>query len=150
MCNLHCNCITHESQSCLRFTLDTHAAGTLSSVGPASTSAFFITRAILTWSYCYFLFFAVLGLCCCLRAFSSGHAGGLLSNYGAQASHCAGFSCCPAQALEHAGSVVVQGFSPPPCLIVKEMATHSSTLAWRIPWTEEPGRLQSTGLQSRT
>ena len=29
----------------------------------------------------------------------------------------------------------------------KEMATHSSILAWRIPWTEEPGRLQSTGLQ---
>ena len=29
----------------------------------------------------------------------------------------------------------------------KEMATHSSTLAWRIPWREEPGRLQSTGLQ---
>ena len=25
----------------------------------------------------------------------------------------------------------------------KEMATHSSTLAWKIPWTEEPGRLQS-------
>jgi len=25
----------------------------------------------------------------------------------------------------------------------KEMATHSSTLAWRIPWTEEPGGLQS-------
>ena len=29
----------------------------------------------------------------------------------------------------------------------KEMATHSSILAWRIPWTEEPGRLQSTGLR---
>ena len=29
----------------------------------------------------------------------------------------------------------------------KEMATHSSILAWKIPWTEEPGRLQSTGLQ---
>ena len=29
----------------------------------------------------------------------------------------------------------------------KEMATYSSILAWRIPWTEEPGRLQSTGLQ---
>ena len=29
----------------------------------------------------------------------------------------------------------------------KEMATHSSTLAWRIPWTEEPGGLQSTGPQ---
>ena len=27
------------------------------------------------------------------------------------------------------------------------MATHSSILAWRIPWIEEPGRLQSTGLQ---
>ena len=27
------------------------------------------------------------------------------------------------------------------------MATHSSTLAWKIPWTEEPGRLQSMGLQ---
>ena len=30
----------------------------------------------------------------------------------------------------------------------KEMATHCSILAWRIPWTEEPGGLQSTGLQS--
>ena len=29
----------------------------------------------------------------------------------------------------------------------KEMATHSSVLAWKIPWTEEPGRLQSMGLQ---
>ena len=29
----------------------------------------------------------------------------------------------------------------------KEMATHSSTLAWRIPWREEPDRLQSMGLQ---
>ena len=27
------------------------------------------------------------------------------------------------------------------------MATQSSTLAWKLPWTEEPGRLQSTGLQ---
>ena len=32
----------------------------------------------------------------------------------------------------------------------KEMATHSSILAWRISWTEEPGGLQSLGLQSRT
>ena len=29
----------------------------------------------------------------------------------------------------------------------KEMVTHSSTLAWKIPWMEEPGRLQSMGLQ---
>ena len=32
----------------------------------------------------------------------------------------------------------------------QEMATHSSTLAWKIPWTEEPGRLQSMGPQSWT
>ena len=30
------------------------------------------------------------------------------------------------------------------------MATHSSTLAWKIPWAEEPGRLQSMGPKSRT
>ena len=32
----------------------------------------------------------------------------------------------------------------------EEMATHSSILAWRIPGTEEPGRLQLVGLQSQT
>ena len=32
-------------------------------------------------------------------------------------------------------------------VLEKAMATHSSTLAWRIPWREEPGRLQSMGLQ---
>ena len=32
-------------------------------------------------------------------------------------------------------------------LLEKGMTTHSSILAWRIPWTEEPGRLQSMGLQ---
>ena len=31
--------------------------------------------------------------------------------------------------------------------LVKKMATHSRILAWRIPWTEEPGGLQSMGLQ---
>ena len=31
--------------------------------------------------------------------------------------------------------------------LVKRMATHASILAWRIPWTEEPGRLQSMGSQ---
>ena len=33
-------------------------------------------------------------------------------------------------------------------LLEKEMATHSSILAWRIPWTEEPGRLQPEGQKS--
>ena len=32
----------------------------------------------------------------------------------------------------------------------KEMAAHSSILAWKIPWREEPGSLQSLGSQSRT
>ena len=32
----------------------------------------------------------------------------------------------------------------------KEMATHSSILAWKIQWTEDPGRLQSMGSQSQT
>ena len=33
-----------------------------------------------------------------------------------------------------------------PLRLEKAMAPHSSTLAWKIPWTEEPGRLQSMGL----
>ena len=32
-------------------------------------------------------------------------------------------------------------------LLEKEMATHSSILAWKIPWMEKPGRLQPTGSQ---
>ena len=35
-------------------------------------------------------------------------------------------------------------------LLEEEMATHSSILAWKIPWAEEPGRLHSMGLQSQT
>ena len=35
-------------------------------------------------------------------------------------------------------------------LLEEEMATHCSILAWRIPWTEEPGGLQSMGSQSQT
>ena len=36
-------------------------------------------------------------------------------------------------------------------ILEKEMATHSSTLAWKIPWMEKPGRLQSMGVaKSRT
>ena len=39
-------------------------------------------------------------------------------------------------------SIPASGRSPE-----EEMATHCSILAWKIPWTEEPGGLQSTGLQ---
>ena len=40
--------------------------------------------------------------------------------------------------------VRAQGWEDP---LEKEMATHSSTIAWKIPWIEKPGRLQSVGLQ---
>ena len=35
-------------------------------------------------------------------------------------------------------------------ILEEEMGTHSSILAWRIPWTEEPGGLKSMGSQSQT
>ena len=45
----------------------------------------------------------------------------------------------------NSGSIPGSGKSPG-----EGNGTHSSVLAWRIPWREEPGRLQSTGLQSQT
>jgi len=44
--------------------------------------------------------------------------------------------------LRDVGSIL--GWEDP---LEEEMATHSSITVWRIPWTNEPGRLQSTGLQ---
>ena len=50
-----------------------------------------------------------------------------------------------------AGDVRDVGLIPgPEDPLEKEMATHSSILAWRIPWTEEPGGLQSMESQSQT
>ena len=51
----------------------------------------------------FYLFLAVLALCCYVRAFSSCSKRGLLSSCGAQASHCCGSSCCRARALGHTG-----------------------------------------------
>ena len=48
-------------------------------------------------------------------------------------------------AVKLVGSWVELGFSVGIETLEKEMATHSSVLAWRIPWREEPGRLQSIG-----
>ena len=46
--------------------------------------------------------------------------------------------------IGQAGAVgLIPGSEDP---LEKEMATHSSILAWEIPWTEEPGRLQSMGV----
>ena len=49
---------------------------------------------------------------------------------------------CPSTMWETRVQSLVQG-DP----LEKEMAMHSSTVAWKIPWTEEPGRLQSMGSQ---
>ena len=51
----------------------------------------------------------------------------------------------PANAGDIKGSDLIPGSGSFP---EEDMAIHSSILAWRIPWTEEPGRLQSTGSQS--
>ena len=40
---------------------------------------------------------------------------------------------------------LLQFYVPRSCEAEKALATHSSTLAWKIPWTEEPGRLPSMG-----
>ena len=61
---------------------------------------------------------------------------------------------------EHWASLVAQSIKNLPAMqetqvqplgwedpLEKGMATHSSILAWRIPWTEDPGKLQSMGLQ---
>ena len=47
-----------------------------------------------------------------------------------------------AEDLKKAGSILGSGRS-----LEEDMATHFSILAWRIPWTEEPGRRKSIGLQ---
>ena len=44
--------------------------------------------------------------------------------------------------LRHSLSIILELYT-----FLKAMAPHSSTLAWKIPWAEEPGRLQSMGLQ---
>ena len=48
--------------------------------------------------------------------------------------------CCPPETI----AALLIGYTP---ISEKAMAPHSSTLAWKIPWTEEPGRLQSMGSQ---
>ena len=53
----------------------------------------------------------------------------------------------PAHAGDAGDAGSIPGWEDP---LKEEMATHSSVLAWRIPWIEEPGRLQTMGLQSRT
>ena len=55
--------------------------------------------------------------------------------------------CSPTQRKKQRSQVILSSEITSVSLVMeKAMATHSSTLAWKIPWTEEPGRLQSMGL----
>ena len=95
-----------------------------------------------------FVVAVLLGLHYCTWAFPSCSKGGLISSCSAKASHCDGFSYAEHR-LQGVRTSVVNGIWAY-CLYVvveKEMATHSSILAWRIPRMEEPGRLQSMGSQ---
>ena len=70
------------------------------------------------------------------------------------------FCCKWHYSILFTASLIAQSVKNPPAMqktrvrflgqedpLEKKMATRSSILAWRIPWTEEPGRLQSMGLQ---
>ena len=72
--------------------------GPLSSEPEVSSSSRKHLRFIFNFKKIY-LFMAVLGLHCCVRAFSSCCMQGFLSSCGAWASHCSGFSCCGAHTL---------------------------------------------------
>ena len=57
---------------------------------------------------------------------------------------------CPERETKSASKSPLEISSVPFSFTEKAMAPHSSTLAWKIPWMEEPGRRQSMGSQSRT
>ena len=79
----------------------------LSQVGSLQPLYFFFSLNKFIYFFIY-LFLAVLGLCCCMRAFSSCGEWGLLSvAVHRLLSHCGGFSCCGAWALGMRASVVV-------------------------------------------
>ena len=89
----------------------------------------------------------MLGLHCCVRVFSSCWKWVLLFSFSAQACNCSGFPA--AHTVKNPPAmwetwVRYLSWEDP---LEKEMVTHSSILAWRITWTEEPGRLQSMGSQ---
>ena len=55
--------------------------------------------------------------------------------------------CFPHLCIRHSGTVLGNRECAQYIWLEKEIATHSNILAWRIPWTEEPGRLKFMGLQ---
>ena len=106
----------------------------------------FLNRRIFEVFY-LFIYFGCTGSSCCTRA--SHPRASLVAPYRLS---------CPKALWE--ASLVAQRLKRLPAMqetlvrslswedpLAKEMATHSSILAWRIPWRKEPGRLQSTGSQ---
>ena len=94
---------------------------------------FFLFFKIVLFSY---LLLAVLGLWCCVQAFSSCSEWGLLSRCGVRTSHRGRFSCCRAPALEHqlwsTGSVVVHGLScSSACRIFLDQGSNLCLLPWQ-------------------
>ena len=77
----------------------------LSSAGSSKAKKIFSP----SFHFLIYLFSAVLGLRCYVQLFSRRGEQGLLSSHGVRASHCNGFSCCGAPALECKGSVVACG-----------------------------------------
>ena len=75
----------------------------------------------------------MLSLCCCAQAFSSCSEWGLLFSCGVQASHCGGFSCCRAHALDTWASVVVaQALScSSACGIFPDQGSNPCPLHWQ-------------------
>ena len=92
------------------------------------------------WKF-YVLFLAVLGLCCCVRAFSSWGEQGLLSRSIVQASHCGGFSYCRAPAFStQASGVAAHGLSSCNSWALEHRLSSCGTQAlapWRVgsSWT---------------
>ena len=63
--------------------------------------SFVLSTRLLTFFSLLFLFLAALGFCGCAQVFSSCGERGLLSSSYMRASHCSGFTCCGARALDH-------------------------------------------------
>ena len=82
----------------------------------------------------HFIYLTALGLCCCAWAFSSCDEQGLLSSCDVWASHCSGFSCCRAQALEFPSWVVAEpGPScPEACANFLDQGLNTCPLHWQV------------------
>ena len=91
-----------------------------------------LNHLVLFESYLFILLLASLGLCCCVWAFSSCGEQGLLC-YGALTSHCGGFFCCRAWALDaQASGVAVHRFScPTACGIFLDQGLNLCLLHWQ-------------------